>query len=189
MIRRGADQVVGIDNSAQQLQTAKRLATQHGLASKLTLVHGNAETIDAEDGAFDFALSEYGAVTWCDPYVWVKEAHRVLKPGGNLVILGNHPLLQVCLSPDGELAEEQLHRPYFGLYKLDWSGVAADPGGVEFGLPFGKWVALFIETGFEIEGFIEPKIPNDASGIQFCATAEWSRDYPPECVWKLRKRD
>jgi 2-polyprenyl-3-methyl-5-hydroxy-6-metoxy-1,4-benzoquinol methylase len=42
MVRRGA-RVVGIDNSERQLDTARRLARDHGV--ELTLVHGNAETV------------------------------------------------------------------------------------------------------------------------------------------------
>ena len=40
LARRGAH-VVGIDNSAAQLATARRLQREHGLV--LTLIHGNAE--------------------------------------------------------------------------------------------------------------------------------------------------
>ena len=68
MARRGAT-VVGIDNSAGQLATARRLAAEHEI--ELTLVHGNAETVPYSDESFDFAVSEYGAAIWCDPYVWI----------------------------------------------------------------------------------------------------------------------
>lgn len=40
MARRGAD-VVGIDNSMDQLKTAQRLMREHGIS--LSLIHGNAE--------------------------------------------------------------------------------------------------------------------------------------------------
>lgn len=73
MARRGAE-VVGIDNSSRQLKTAQRLATEH--AVPLTLIHGNAETVPYSDASFDFAISEYGAAIWCDPKVWITEAHR-----------------------------------------------------------------------------------------------------------------
>src|SRR5690554_5181606 len=53
MARRGA-RVTAIDNSEQQLATARRLATEHGL--NLTLVHGNAEATPFGPGRFDFAI-------------------------------------------------------------------------------------------------------------------------------------
>ena len=65
MARRGAS-VTGIDNSAEQLRTARRLAEQHGVA--LELIHGNAEAVPKPDESFDFAISEYGAAIWADPY-------------------------------------------------------------------------------------------------------------------------
>src|SRR5215831_10155387 len=64
LARRGA-RVVGIDNSAEQLATARRLQRQHGL--NFPLIHGNAESIDCPDASFDFAISEYGACLWADP--------------------------------------------------------------------------------------------------------------------------
>jgi len=34
-------------------------------------------------------ISEYGASIWCDPYRWIPEASRLLRPGGDLVFLVN----------------------------------------------------------------------------------------------------
>jgi SAM-dependent methyltransferase len=66
-------------------------------------VHGNAETVAQPDGSFDFAISEYSAAIWCEPAAWIGEAHRLLRPGGELVFLGNHPLAMVCAPVDGSL--------------------------------------------------------------------------------------
>ena len=85
MARRGAS-VTGIDNSAEQLRTAQRLSEQHGVA--LNLIHGNAEAVPLPGDSFDFAISEYGAAIWADPYEWIPEAHRLLRPGGTLVFRG-----------------------------------------------------------------------------------------------------
>ena len=79
MARRGA-KVSAIDVSAGQLATARRLAGEHGV--DIRFEEGNAEALPFADGAFDFAISEYGAAIWCDPQVWLREAWRVLRPGG-----------------------------------------------------------------------------------------------------------
>ena len=50
--------VVGIDNSEQQLATARRMQQQHQL--EFPLIHGNAESVPYPDESFDFAISEYG---------------------------------------------------------------------------------------------------------------------------------
>ncbi len=60
LARRGA-RVVGIDNSEAQLAAARRLQRQHGL--DFSLLHGNAEAVPYPDASFDFAISEYGALS------------------------------------------------------------------------------------------------------------------------------
>jgi SAM-dependent methyltransferase len=186
MARRGA-RVVGIDNSERQLDTARRLARDHGV--ELTLVHGNAETVPYDDGSFDFAISEYGAAIWCDPYVWIPEAHRLLRAGGSLVFLGNTPLTLVCTPLDGSSpCTDRLERGYFSLHRLDWRDAVDDPGGIEFNLPISQWFRLFRETGFEVVDYIEIQAPGSGSEVNFFVTADWARRFLSEQVWKLRKR-
>ena len=184
MARRGA-RVMGIDNSSRQLETARRLQTQHGLS--LTLVRGDAEAVPFADASFDFAISEYGAAIWCNPFTWIPEAYRLLRPGGELVFLGNHPLTLVCAPSNGAACDERLHAPYFGLHKRDWRTVEIDPGGVEFNLTLAAWLTLFRETGFDVLNYQELQAPHDASGQRAMVSASWGRQWPAEQVWHLRK--
>jgi ubiquinone/menaquinone biosynthesis C-methylase UbiE len=87
--------VVGIDNSEKQLETARALQREHQLA--FPLIHGSAESVPLPDASFDLAFSEYGASLWCDPYRWVPEAARLLRPGGDLVFLKNGTMLTLCV--------------------------------------------------------------------------------------------
>lgn len=185
MARRGAE-VVGIDVSDEQLATARRLAAEHDVA--LTLVHGTAEHVDEPDASFDFAVSEYGAALWCDPYVWVPEAARLLKPGARLSMLTNHPLLTLCYPPNGADADEHLHRPYFGLHRLDWSEVEIDPGGVEFNLPISEWLRLFDDAGFDLDEFLELRAPDHIDDDRYAMTASWAKQWPSELAFKLTRR-
>ncbi len=98
LARRGA-RPVGIDNSEAQLATARRLQAEHGI--EFPLIHGNAETVPLPDASFDLAISEYGASIWADPYRWVPEAARLLRPGGRLTFLVNGTILILC-GPDAE---------------------------------------------------------------------------------------
>ncbi len=184
MAQRGA-RVVGIDNSERQLATARTLAEKHGV--QLTLLHGDAERVPFPDGSFDFALSEYGAAIWCDPHAWIPEAHRLLRPGGTLVFLGNSPLASICTPPNGAAVEPKLHRNYFELHRLDWTKVEVDPGGVEFNLPFSAWLRLFRETGFEVLDYLELQAPEGAADL-FNIPGAWANQWPAEHIWKLRKR-
>ena len=185
MARRGA-RVTGIDNSAAQLATARRLASEHRIA--LTLVHGSAETVPCPDRSFDFAISEYGAAIWCDPYVWIPEAHRLLRPGGALVFLGNSTLASLCMPADGSLpVSEHLEREYFSMHRFDWSNAIDEPGGIEFNLPISAWFRLFRETGFAVEDFLELRAPTPGPAMNSYVTADWAHRYPAEQVWKLRR--
>ncbi len=97
LARRGA-RPVGIDNSPKQLETARRLQAEFGLDFPLHL--GNAEATPFPDASFDLAISEYGASIWCDPYAWIPEAARLLRPGGRLIFLVNGTLLMLCTPED-----------------------------------------------------------------------------------------
>jgi len=181
-LARAGAKPVGIDNSAEQLATAKALQQEFGV--DFPLIHGNAEHVPYPDASFDFAISEYGAAIWCDPYAWIPEAARLLRPGGRLVFLGNHTFLQLCV-PDvlGETTGQML-RSYFGLHRLEW----ADDDSVEFALPYGEWFRLFRAEGLEVDDLIEIQAPADATRDFDFVTADWAKRWPSEHVWKLRKR-
>jgi SAM-dependent methyltransferase len=182
MARRGA-RVVGIDNSAGQLETARALQREHGL--EFPLVHGNAESVPYPDASFDFAISEYGACLWCDPQRWLPEAARLLRPGGRLVFLVNSMLMSLTTSErEGEAATERLLRPAFGLHRVVWPGQTS----VEFHSTHAEWIRLLRGAGFEIEALLELRPPADATTSWDFVTLEWARQWPCEEVWKVRKR-
>lgn len=183
MIRRGA-RVVGVDVSEEQLATARRLAEEHEL--DLELIHGNAEMVPYPDGSFDFAISEYGAAIWADPYQWIPEVWRLLRPGGQLVFLGHHPFVIIHDDfGDNEPAGRTLVNPYFGTHRLDWED--GEDRGTEFSLPISEWFRLFRETGFEVLDYRELKAPEPSDEVRFFVRADWAHEYPSEQVWKVRK--
>lgn len=187
MRRRGA-RVVGIDNSARQLETARRLAAEHGL-DDIEWIHGSAEAVPRPDASFDIAISEYGAAIWCDPAAWIPEAHRLLRPGGTLTFLAHHPLAMACAPLDGSgPIGTTLERDWFTLRELDWTTVPIEPGGIEFTLTPAAWMRLFREVGFDVVDYAEIQAPPDATGVEFFVTAEWARRFPAEHAWILTKR-
>lgn len=182
LARRGG-RPVGIDNSAAQLATAASFQEEFYL--RFPLVHGDAEQLPFRDESFDFAISEYGAAIWCDPYQWLPEAARVLRPGGRLVLLGNSVVIMLCVSDDDESpAGDQLLRPQFGMHRFEWP---ADPG-IEFHISHGERIQLFRSCGFEVESLIEVEPPSDAEENRYpFVTLAWARLWPAEEAWIVRK--
>ena len=182
LARRGA-KVVAIDNSQAQLDTARRLQREHGV--DFPLIHGNAERVAYPDGSFDFAISEYGACLWCDPYRWIPEAARLLRPGGHIAFLTNSFLLTLCVpDEDGIAADERLLRPAFGMHRVEYPN---DPG-VEFHLSHGDMIRLLRTSGLEVEDLVELRPAPEAKSEYSFVTLDWSRKWPCEEVWKARKR-
>lgn len=180
--RRGA-RPVGIDNSEAQLETAKAMQAEHGL--EFPLLHGNAEQVPYPDASFDLAISEYGASIWCDPYAWIPEAARLLRPGGELVFLVNGVLAILCDPDEGEDAAvgDRLLRPLFGMHRVQWSG----EDSVEFHLPHSELIALLRANGLQVEELIEVRPPDGSTTRYPWAKLEWAQRWPCEEVWKARK--
>jgi SAM-dependent methyltransferase len=181
LARRGA-RPVGIDNSAAQLATARRMRETHGLPSPF--VQGIAEQLPFPDASFDLVISEYGAAIWSDPYRWIPEAARVLRPGGELIFLGNSTLLMLCMHDDENVpAGLELRRPFFGMHRFEWPG---DPA-VEFHLSPGDWIRLLRANTFEVTDLIELRPPEGATTTYGYISLEWARQWPSEEAWKARK--
>src|SRR5579862_1181432 len=183
LARRGA-RVTGIDISEEQLKTAKALQDENDL--HFPLIHGSAEEVPLPDACFDLAISEYGASIWCDPYRWIPEASRLLRPKGQLIFLVNGTILVLCLPDDENLpATPELIRTYFGMHRFEWPG---EEKSVEFHLGYGDWIRLLRKNDFEIEQLVELRPPEGATTRYPFVKLEWARRWPSEEVWVVRKR-
>jgi SAM-dependent methyltransferase len=180
----GARRVVGVDITPAQLETARRMNDEAALG--LELVEANAEEVPLPDASFDLAVSEYGASIWCDPALWIPEAARLLRPGGELVFLRGSTLRILC-APDEGRVSEQLARPQKGLYKLVWED---DDPGVEFHPGTADLFRIVRTSGFELVDLFELFAGDDAVDHEYYVDppAEWAKKWPSEEIWRARKR-
>jgi SAM-dependent methyltransferase len=181
LARRGA-RVVGVDPTPAQLETARRMMRETGI--EFELVEAPGESVPLPDASFDIAHSEHGAAAWANPYEWIPEAARLLRPGGLLAFLHATPLSHICYPPVGEITT-QLQRPYFGMGRTQWD----ESDGIEYQLAHGEWIALLRDSGFEIERLIELQAKPDATTPTFYSDtpADWARQWPDEEIWVARK--
>jgi SAM-dependent methyltransferase len=181
LARRGA-RPVGVDPTPAQLETARRLQMETGVA--FPLVEAPAEDVPLPDASFDLALSEYGASIWADPERWLPEAARLLRRGGRLVFLRGTTLLNLCAVEDEDATSTTLQRPQRGMYRLEWPD-----GGVEFHPPTGEMLGFVRRAGLEVEALVELYAADDAATHEYYSyvPVEWARQWPAEELWAARK--
>ncbi len=171
----------GIDVTPAQLDAAREFQRAYGI--EFPLIEGSAEEVPLPDASFDLALSEYGASIWCDPFVWIPEAARLLRPGGRLVFLRNSTLVMLCMpDADDDKAKTELQRSQFGMCRLSWEGQ------VEFNLPHGELIRLLHGNGFQVEDLIELYPPKDAGENRWNYVGlDWAKRWPSEEIWVARR--
>src|SRR5712691_8463033 len=94
-----AGTVTGIDLSPYLADVATRLATEEGVDARVTFRVGDTRRLDFPDAAFDAVVAHTLMNHVDDPVAVVKEAARVVRPGGRLGIFDsdfstlafNHP--------------------------------------------------------------------------------------------------
>jgi ubiquinone/menaquinone biosynthesis C-methylase UbiE len=179
--RAGAARVVGVDVTPAQLDTARRMEAEFQLG--MEFVEANAEDTGLPDASFDLVFSEYGASIWCDPYKWIPEAARLLRPSGYLVFLRNSTLRVLCMTQEGR-DSETLQRPQLGLHRIEWT----EPDEVEFQLGHGDWIRVLCDNGFEILDLIELFATTETPDPRYYTfSREWAERWPLEEIWRARK--
>ena len=183
--KRGARRVVGVDITPAQLATARELNSEHRMG--LEFIECNAEDVPLQSESFDFAFSEYGASIWCDPYRWIPEAARLLRPGGELMFLRGSTLQLLC-SPDDTKVAERLVNPQKGMHRFDWT--AEGEPSTEFHISGGEMFRLLRETGFDVVDFRELYAPEGAVDHPYYVyvPVAWAKRWAAEEIWRARKR-
>ena len=79
--------VTGFDLSSEMLAVAREKVSEAGVSFWVTLTQGNAMELPYEDDTFDLVTIGFGLRNLPDAEKGMQELYRVLKPGGQLVVL------------------------------------------------------------------------------------------------------
>jgi SAM-dependent methyltransferase len=142
------ERVVATDPSPSMLDTVLAAAAKRGLP-QIEVRQAAAEKLPFPNGSFDLVCSRYSAHHWRDVPAALREMHRVVRPGGHLLmidLLGDEtPLIDTHLQAI-ELLRDPSHVRDFS--PSEWRALL-QPGEFQLlddyvwptRLEFGSWVA------------------------------------------------
>lgn len=88
ILRQGkAEHVTGIDLSRQMMAIGKQKVAKLGYSDRVTFDYGSAQQMPYADCSFDAVTCAYGVRNFADMDEGLREMHRVLRRGGELMIL------------------------------------------------------------------------------------------------------
>lgn len=159
LARRGA-RVTGVDFSPVAVGRARELASRCGV--EVEYVEGDSTDLPAAlSGRFDVAYATVGVLCWiADLDAWMASVASTLRPGGRLVLVDLHPILQMVESPDPLV----LDMPYAfdGPHVFDeeesYAGVSTGAGSgsnVNYAHSIGEVVTAAVRAGLRIDAVHE----------------------------------
>lgn len=86
-VKLNPEKIVGIDISEGMMKFGREKIVKAGLEKLITLELGDAETVNFADNSFDAIVVGFGVRNFQDLEKGMINLRRILKPGGNLVVL------------------------------------------------------------------------------------------------------
>lgn len=140
--------VTAYDLSASMLDIVTRAANEKGLHN-ISTQQGYAECLPFDDASFDVVISRYSAHHWHDVGQALREARRVLTPGGAIIIMDvistGHPVRDIWLQTVEALRDTSHVKNYAS---GEWLAFANDAGFItdmlitdRLPLEFSSWIA------------------------------------------------
>lgn len=152
--------VVASDLSLGMLRTAERLPAPPSVPA-LPLLQCDGTVLPFADAAFDIVFTAYGVVPFvAESDAVMREAARVLRPGGRFVFATTHPIrwaLPDDPGPDGLVVRFS----YFDRTPYVEQGVQGAATYVEHHRTLGDRVRELTAAGLSLIDLIEPEWPDD----------------------------
>ncbi|MEO8659596.1 MAG: metalloregulator ArsR/SmtB family transcription factor [Bryobacteraceae bacterium] len=140
LLARRAERVIAVDNADKMVEYGSELARRHGVKN-LEYRKGDLEDLPIESSAVDLAFFSQALHHAQHPQVAVNEAHRILKPGGRIVVLD--------LARHGfEEARELYADVWLGFTEVEVRGFLRKAGfnGIETSLVHKEQESPYLET-------------------------------------------
>jgi SAM-dependent methyltransferase len=159
-LARSGARVTGVDFSPVAVRRARELADRCGVG--VEYVVGDSTALPASLSArFDVAYATIGVLCWiADLDAWMTSVRSTLRPGGRLVLVDLHPMLQMVGSTD----PLHLDMPYAfaGPQRFEetesYAGVTAEPGtghNVNYAHSLGEVVSAAVRAGLRVDALHE----------------------------------
>ncbi len=168
----GAATVVASDVSAGMLDRARRIDA--GLADprlRVPLVQCDGAALPFADASFDLVFTAYGVVPFvADSAAVMREAARVLRPGGRFVFSTTHPIRWAMPDDPGEQGL-RVTQSYFDRTAYVEQDAAGRATYVEHHRTLGDRVREVAAAGLRLVDLVEPEWPEE----HLESWAGWSR--------------
>jgi len=149
------DKIVGLDLSEGMLQVARRKFPSVSDGTSIEFIKGDSEHLPFEDGTFDAVTVAFGVRNFEQPVLGLTEIHRVLNPGGRIVVL---EFSKPRLFPFRQLYNFYFRNilPFFGrMISKDSSAYTYLPESVSRFPEREAFMELLQEAGFK-NGYFKP---------------------------------
>lgn len=171
-------QVIGVDVSDAQIVFARQVAAIEDVA--VEFVRGDVTDLSfLDDQSCDCILAVY-----VFPYVdnlpqALAECHRVLKPGGRLILSQDHPIRATFWDEESGAEGVLPVRSYFDHQPLRWSFADTGTAMISYHRPLQEWFIALQEAGFQVQALREFPLPPGT------ANAPWADEYTAEIAVHL----
>jgi ubiquinone/menaquinone biosynthesis C-methylase UbiE len=98
--------IIGLDHSQTLIDTARRLTEEEGLSCEVTYQTGDAHDVPYDDGEFDIVVLHTLISHVDDPLQVLREASRVVRPGGTVAVFDGDYASLTFAHPDHALAKK-----------------------------------------------------------------------------------
>ncbi len=161
---RGAT-VTGVDLTEALIERARVQGSD-----KETYLLGDAENLEGvDDEAFDLAVSYIVLVDLLDYHRSIREAYRILRPGGRFVVCNVHPMRTASINNAGWIRDHR-RKLFYPLDNYTEEGkrefiMLGSTSIVNMHRMVSSYVSAFLDAGFELEGLHEP-VPSDEQLVE-----------------------